>query len=183
MNITIFGSAAPLPPDPLYQAAYRLGRRLGEAGHTVITGGYVGTMEAVSKGAYDAGAHVIGVTCAEIERYRPGTANAWVKEVRPTLTLSQRIQTMLDDAQAVIALPGGPGTLAEISLAWNRLVINSLPRMPLILVGEGWRAAFGGLFNSMEVQTSQDIRSLLTFVHSADQAVEALTSSTIPTNQ
>jgi len=52
-----------------YQEALELGRLLGTAGFTVLTGGYVGTMEAVSRGAAESNAHVIGVTCDEIERF------------------------------------------------------------------------------------------------------------------
>ena len=65
MNITIFGGTKPQPGDADYREAERLGSLLARAGHTVITGGYIGTMEAVSKGAAEAGGHVIGVTCRE----------------------------------------------------------------------------------------------------------------------
>ena len=155
MHITIFGSASPDPTHLLYQQAFTLGRLLGQAGHTVLTGGYMGTMEAASRGAREAGAHVIGVTCAEIERWRAARANPWVAEEWPTQTLSERIQLMLDHSEAFIALPGGPGTLAEISLAWNRLAVDALPPMPLILVGAGWFAARAGSVGMMFVQCHQ----------------------------
>jgi len=174
MNVTIFGSASPAPTDPLYQQAFTLGHLLGQAGHTILTGGYMGTMEAASKGAREAGAHVIGVTCAEIERWRAARANPWVAEEWPTQTLSERIQMMLDHSQAFIALPGGPGTLAEISLAWNRLAVDALPPMPLILVGAGWHATFQQFFTSLEGNISPKARALLTFVDTVEQAVACL---------
>lgn len=68
MNIAVFGGSQPKEGDPAYAEAYELGSLLAQAGHTVLTGGYIGTMEAVSRGAAEAGGHVIGVTCEEIER-------------------------------------------------------------------------------------------------------------------
>ena len=67
MNITVFGGSQPKEGDAAYAEAYQLGKLLAEAGHAVLTGGYIGTMEAASKGANEAGGHVIGVTCTDIE--------------------------------------------------------------------------------------------------------------------
>ena len=55
MNITIFGGSLPQTGSKGYQEAYNLGQLLAQAGHSVITGGYIGTMEAVSRGAAEAG--------------------------------------------------------------------------------------------------------------------------------
>jgi len=51
-----------------------------------------GTMEAVSRGAAEAGGHVIGVTCEDIEKWRPIGANAWVKEEWRKKTLTERLE-------------------------------------------------------------------------------------------
>jgi len=83
MIIAVYGSAKPTAGDALYEEARRLGALLARQGHTVMTGGYCGTMEAVSRGAAEAGGNTIGVTCAEIERYRPGGANPWVQVDEP----------------------------------------------------------------------------------------------------
>ncbi len=91
MKITVFGSARPNPGDPDYAQAMQLGQMIAKAGHTVLTGGYVGTMEAVSRGANEAGGHVIGVTCDEVEKYRPGGANPWVMEEWHFRTLFERL--------------------------------------------------------------------------------------------
>ena len=48
MKVTIFGGASALPGEPGYYEAEKLGRLLAQAGHTVLTGGYMGTMEAAS---------------------------------------------------------------------------------------------------------------------------------------
>jgi uncharacterized protein (TIGR00730 family) len=139
MNITVFGGSGPKPGSSSYLEAYELGKLLGAAGHTVLTGGYIGTMEAVSRGANEAGGHVVGVTCDEIELWRKVKKNAWVQEERHFQTLEQRLYELVHACDAAIALPGGPGTLTEIALTWNLMIVDSIPRKPLILVGEGWK--------------------------------------------
>ena len=84
-RVTVFGGSKPKKGEIAYQDALILGTLLGQAGFTVITGGYIGTMEAVSRGASQAGGHVIGITCDEIESWRPVVPNPWINE---ELTLS-----------------------------------------------------------------------------------------------
>ena len=76
-------------------------------------------MEAVSRGASEAGGHVIGVTCVDIENWRKVGANRWVKEEWRKQTLIERLQALVEGCDAALALPGGPGTLTEVSLMWN----------------------------------------------------------------
>ena len=57
MKISIFGGSHPKPGDQAYEEAMLLGRLLAIAGHTILTGGYIGTMEAASRGASEAGGH------------------------------------------------------------------------------------------------------------------------------
>lgn len=174
MNITIFGGAQPQPGTPAYQEAYLLGKLLAEAGHTVLTGGYIGTMEAVSRGAHEAGGHVVGVTCEEIEKWRNVGANRWVKEERRKKTLLERLQALIEGCDAAIALPGGPGTLTEIALTWNLMIIGALHRRPLVLVGDGWQSVFDQAFTRLEDYTPAGQRELLSFAKDVRTAVEIL---------
>ena len=174
-TITVFGSATPKEGEPDYEAAYRLGYLLGQAGYTVMTGGYAGTMEAVSRGAVDGGGRTIGVTCAEIERYRPLDANPWVQKVVSTETLTERLHHLTTSADAAIALPGGVGTLLEITLTWNLLVIHAIPPMPLILVGSGWQKSFEAILAAQERYITPAARDLLRFVPNVKIAMQALT--------
>lgn len=163
MKIAVFGSARPQPNDPDYETAYQLGRLIGQGGHTLLTGGYMGVMEAASRGAAEVGGHVVGVTCEEIERWRPVGANRWVSEEWRKQTLIERINTLVRACDAAIALPGGAGTLAEISLMWNMLLIDAIPPKPLILIGEGWRGVFDKLFEGMNGYLSEHERKWLSF--------------------
>jgi len=176
MNITVFGGSQPQPGSPAYSEAYELGSLLAQAGHTVLTGGYIGTMEAVSRGANEAGGHVIGVTCSDIEAWRPIKPNVWVKEERRFATLQERLNELVLACDAAIALPGGPGTLTEIALTWNLMIVNSMPPKPLILTGAGWRSVMESLFASFKVYIPQNQRDLLQFAPDIQEAVNLLSN-------
>lgn len=171
MNITVFGGSNPQPGSPAYAQACELGRLLALAGHTVLTGGYIGTMEAVSKGANEVGGHVVGVTCDEIEAWRKVRANAWVQEERRFQTLEQRLNELVHACDAAIALPGGPGTLTEIALTWNLMIVSAIPLKPLILLGAGWRSVMDVFFNSFDAYVPAYQRGLLRFAADVQTAV------------
>jgi uncharacterized protein (TIGR00730 family) len=174
MNITVFGGAQPKEDSSAYEEARELGKLLAERGHAVLTGGYFGTMEAVSRGASEAGGHVIGVTCQDIEDWRGSKANAWVKEERKKKTLFERLQALIEGCDAAIALPGGAGTLAEISLMWNLMIVESLPPRPLILVGSGWQSTFDQFFKEFNTYMPIRQQELLYFTEDVKTAVEKI---------
>jgi len=174
MNISVFGGAQPQPDSPEYESARALGALLAQRGHTVLTGGYIGVMEAVSRGAHEAGGHVIGVTCEDIEAWRKVSRNPWVKEEWRKKTLLERMQALIEGCDAAIALPGGIGTLAEISLMWNLMVVESLHRRPLILVGSGWQSTLDQFFTSFEYYMPMRQRDDLLFAEDIHTAVEFL---------
>lgn len=172
MNITVFGGAQPQEYTAAYEEARELGRMLAERRHAVLTGGYMGTMEAVSRGASEAGGHVIGVTCIDIEEWRGTAPNQWVKEEWRKKSLIERMQALIQGCDAAIALPGGAGTLAEISLMWNLMIVESLPPRPLILVGSGWQSTFDQFFKEFESYMPLRQRELLYFAKDVKTAVE-----------
>ncbi|MBL8091874.1 MAG: LOG family protein [Anaerolineales bacterium] len=174
MNITIFGGAQPQAGSEAYEEARLLGSLLAQKGHTVITGGYMGTMEAISRGANEAGGHVIGVTCIDIENWRGSKLNQWVKEEIRKQTLIERLHVLTSHCDAAMALSGGAGTLTEISLMWNLMVIESLPRKRLILIGDGWKNTLNSFFNSFESYTTAHHRELLYFAGDVKEAVKLL---------
>jgi uncharacterized protein (TIGR00730 family) len=176
-RVTVFGGSAPRPHEPAYQEALRLGSLLSAQGYTVLTGGYMGTMEAVSRGASEAGGHVIGVTCEEIERWRPIRANAWVQEEWLKPTLKERLFALIEECDAAIALPGGPGTLAEFSIMWNLLIIAALPPRPLILVGAGWRETVETLYYAQADYIPSHQQEFLSFATTVEEAMEILQTS------
>jgi uncharacterized protein (TIGR00730 family) len=174
MNVTVFGGAQPKAGSAAYEEARELGKMLAERGHVVLTGGYMGTMEAVSRGASEAGGHVVGVTCEDIEVWRGTKANAWVKEERRKKSLIERLQALIEGCDAAIALPGGAGTLTEISLMWNLMIVESLPPRPLTLVGSGWQSTFDQFFKEFNAYMPTHQRELLYFAKDVKTAVERI---------
>ncbi|MFZ3071111.1 MAG: LOG family protein [Anaerolineaceae bacterium] len=174
MIIAVYGSANTKPDEPLYQNALELGRLLAQAGHTVMTGGYCGTMEAVSRGAADAGGKTIGVTCEEIDSWRPGGANPWVQVEISTPTLTKRLDYLTRQPDAMIALPGGIGTLCEITLALNLMAIASTPAKPCILIGPEWQSTYQTFFSQNGAYISEADQARLYFAPDASNAVSLL---------
>ena len=174
MNITVFGGSQAREGGAAYAQARELGRLLAEAGHSVLTGGYIGTMEAVSRGVGEAGGHVIGVTCDEIEAWRPVKPNAWVQEERRFANIQQRMDGLIRGCDAAIALPGGPGTLTEVALSWNLMIIHSIPVKPLVLIGPGWKKVMRAFLDSFEDYLSHDQAKLIKIARDHFEACEMI---------
>ena len=182
MIISIFGSASPTPDSELYKDAQQLGKLLAEAGHTVMTGGYCGTMEAVSRGAVEAGSHSIGVTCRQIEEYRPLGPNSWVREAIHTDTLTERIEVLTSKADAFMALPGEIGTLAEIAMVFNKMVIAAIPTDTLILIGEGWKQTFKAFLKGQAENINLKTRQIPQFAANPQEALILLNNKSQENN-
>lgn len=168
-RVTVFGSSRVLPDEVVYQDAVRLGRLLAEAGYTLYTGGYSGVMEAVSRGAVEAGGRAVGVTVSSwAARFQP---NQWIGEEIAMPDLFQRI-SRLTATDAYVAMPGGLGTLGEVALTWNLFQTHSIPRRPLVLVGSAWRDALECLRGAVRIEP-RDLE-LIRLVRSVEDAVSAI---------
>ncbi len=169
--IGVYGSANTQPGTPDYEDAYALGTRLAQAGYAVMTGGYGGTMGAVSEAAAEAGGHVIGVTVGAWTTYglQP---NAFLHEEIHKPTLAERLNHLIVAPDAYVVLRGGIGTLAELALAWSLLQVAEVPARPLLLVGSMWRE-FVMHFAAISTITERDLR-LIQVVDDGRDVVGAL---------
>jgi uncharacterized protein (TIGR00730 family) len=174
-KVTVFGGSQPTPGTYPYEQACQLGKRLAELGCQVITGGYIGTMEAVSKGANEVGGYVIGITCDEIERWRPVGPNPFLNQEIRVPTLRQRLYTLIDMCDIALALPGGIGTLAEISAMWTQLDINAISPKPLILIGDEWRNVIRCFHLYMEAYISSRQLDWIQYAPTVENAIEHIT--------
>jgi hypothetical protein len=91
-------------------------------------------MEAVSRGAREAGGHVIGVT-AEVFK---SAANAWVVEEIRVQTWQERLFKLVELGAGYVVLPGGTGTLVELAVVWEWLNKGFLHAKPLVIFGDFW---------------------------------------------
>ncbi|MBC7815027.1 MAG: LOG family protein [Burkholderiales bacterium] len=171
-TIAVFGSAVPKPEEMDYQHAYELGRALCASGYQVMTGGYSGVMEAVSKGGCEVGGHVIGVTTALFDATRPNGANQWVKQEIKYLTLRERLIHMIVEPDGYVAMPGGLGTLNELVMVWELMRVDDIPRRPLICYGQYWERMLANFVESPYIQPT--FWDLLTFADTPEEAVAAL---------
>jgi uncharacterized protein (TIGR00730 family) len=167
----VFGSNSPQEDDLDYAAARELGRLLARAGYVVATGGYFGTMEAASRGAKEAGGHVIGVTTSIFDEIRLHP-NGYLDEEIKFPTLFQRLHHLVTMADVWVALPGGIGTLSEVVLTWSLMQTNEMPRQPFVLVGEQWRKTIGDFSNDTYVRPQY--RELLRYASDVQQVLDLL---------
>jgi uncharacterized protein (TIGR00730 family) len=172
--VSVFGASSARPGDAVYEEAERLGRLLALAGAAVATGGYSGVMEAVSKGAAEAGGWTIGYTCAALERWHGGGPNPWVRQEVRCQTLRQRAARLLHAGRALIALPGGVGTFSEVGQAWSLLQTGALQTRPLILVGKGWRKTMETFLAEAGGYVASRDAALLGFASTAEGAAAML---------
>ena len=135
-TIAVFGSSTARPGDETYGLGLELGAALARAGAAVMTGGYGGVMEACSRGASEAGGHVVGVTVELFERRGP--VNRWVNERLHTSDLFERLRTLVDRADGFIAAPGSVGTMTELFLAWTLISVRAHAAPPVVLLGPSW---------------------------------------------
>src|SRR3990172_6321189 len=174
---SVFGGSAPKPRSAAYDEAVVMGRLLAQAGYTVATGGYTGVMEAASRGAAEAGGHVIGVTCRLIENWREGFGpNQWVKEEIKFASLRERLYHLVEFCDAAIALGGGVGTLSEVALTWSLLQTGEIKPKPLILVGPLWRDTMDTFISHADGFIRPQHREMLSFAADVDAALTFLTT-------
>jgi uncharacterized protein (TIGR00730 family) len=136
--IAVFGSSTVQESDPAWRLGYALGGALARAGAGVMTGGYGGAMAACSRGAHEAGGHVVGVTVELFEKRGP--VNRWVHEHVHTPDLFERLRVIVNRADGFVTLPGSIGTLTELFLSWTLLSVNGRAAAPLVLLGDQWPA-------------------------------------------
>jgi len=131
--VSVFGSARTAPGSPDYLLATDVGRRLGEAGFAVITGGGPGAMEAANRGAHEAGARSIGLNIDL--PFEQGGASQWVDQSLDFHYFFCRKVMFVRYANAFVALPGGLGTLDELFEALCLIQTQKVRSFPVILVG------------------------------------------------
>ena len=174
MRVSVFGGSSPKPGEIAYEDAYRLGKLLGEEGFIVLNGGYIGTMEAVSRGAVEGGGRVIGVTCDQIEAWRPVAPNAWITEKMHFVTLRERLNALIDTCDAALVLPGGIGTLAELATMWSQLQTGAITHKLLILIGSEWEDVMHLFMDKFDDYIPEMYRPLLEYADSVDHAFDML---------
>lgn len=132
--ITVFGSARPQAGEADYEEARRLGEELARRGFQVCTGGYTGVMEAVSRGAKEAGGRTIAITST----FFRSQANRWVDEEHAASTWEERLFELIRFGEGFVACKGGTGTLVELAVVWEMLNKGVMAGKPFVTLGDFW---------------------------------------------
>jgi uncharacterized protein (TIGR00730 family) len=133
----MFGSARIAPDDPMYAVAVDIARRLSDEGFAVISGGGPGIMEAANKGAFEGLSPSVGLN---IQLPREQTPNTWQNISLSFRHFFARKVAFVKHADAYVVLPGGFGTLDELTEALVLIQTGKSRRIPIILVGTSfWR--------------------------------------------
>jgi uncharacterized protein (TIGR00730 family) len=134
--VTVFGSSRPREGEADYEEARILGRALAKHGFSVCSGGYGGVMEAVSRGAKEAGGKTCGVTA---EFFKSAKLNPWVDVEVRMKTWEERLFELIRRADGFVACKGGTGTLVELAVVWEMLNKSAMAGKPFAVLGGFWQ--------------------------------------------
>ncbi|MCA9816668.1 MAG: LOG family protein [Candidatus Obscuribacterales bacterium] len=177
--VTIFGSARIMPETHDYDRVRKLAKKLSEMGCGVITGGGPGLMQAANEGVADVHGHgshrSVGI---RVDLPFEQNANPFVGKVYNHKTFFSRLHHFMIISDAFIVVPGGIGTLLELSMVWQLLQVRRLYGTPLILVGEMWEklvdwARIAMVESEHELASSVDL-TIPTCVKSSQEAIELI---------
>ena len=166
--VTIFGGSKCGEKSVEYAQARRAGQLLAEAGYTICTGGYLGVMEAASRGAHERGGHVLGIVMNQFK----GEPNRFLTDKVATPHFYDRLQHLITRSLGFIAIRGGMGTVTELSLVWNKLQTRVLEQRPLVLVGDCWKEVVNCWQENLVVSNS-DV-AFLDFAENAEVAAQII---------
>jgi uncharacterized protein (TIGR00730 family) len=134
--VTVFGSARFTEEHPYYRMAREVGRQLGRAGFTVMTGGGPGVMEAANRGARDVGAQSVGCNIKLPKEQQP---NAYLDKFVEFRYFFVRKMMLVKYSYAFIAPPGGFGTMDEVFETATLIQTGKIQEFPVVLMGrEYW---------------------------------------------
>ncbi len=174
--VTIFGSARIKPTNPYYKQAEEIAERLVQQGYGVITGGGPGIMEAGNKGAMKAGGKSVGLNI-----YLPHEqkGNIYIDPDK-LITFDYffvRKVIFVKYSQGFIVMPGGFGTIDELSEALTLIQTKKIGRFPIVLVGKKfWVGMIDWIKKVLvtEGMISAEDLDLFSLVDTPEEAVKAI---------
>lgn len=134
-TITIFGSSIPQYGDEQYNTAEKLGELLAIKGFNICSGGNLGIMEAVSRGAVRHGANATGITL----NTAGFTSNKFLTEEIICSSLFERITKLIQYGDGYVILQGGTGTLLELAAVWELMNKEMLSPKPIACHSAMWK--------------------------------------------
>jgi len=174
--VTIYGSARISADDEIYAQAEEIAHRLGKAGFSIITGGGPGIMEAANKGACEAGVASVGLN---IELPEEQICNAYTTKSITFHHFFARKVMLVKYAIAFVIMPGGLGTLDELTEVLTLIQTHKIKPFPVILFNaEYWMGFLDWLQSSVLAKglISEEDFDLLRVCDHPDEVSEAVQS-------
>lgn len=175
--VTVFGSARFGVDHPYYQMARDVGRRLAQAGFTVMTGGGPGIMEAANRGAKDVKGASVGCNIALPKEQKP---NEYLDRWVTFKYFFVRKLMLVKYSYAFIACPGGYGTLDEVFECATLMQTGKIQDFPLVLMGRSyWEPMMAFLRDRLVRDKAIDQTDLdhIIVSDSAEEVVESITET------
>ncbi len=174
--VTIFGSARVKPNNPYYKIAEDIAEQLVQQGYGVITGGGPGIMEAGNKGAHKAGGKSVGLNI-----YLPHEqkGNIYIDPDK-LITFDYffvRKVMFVKYSQGFIVMPGGFGTMDELSEALTLIQTKKIGRFPIVMVGKKfWAGMMEWIKTTLveEKMISEEDLDLINIVDTPEEAVAVI---------
>ena len=178
-RVTIFGSARAKPGTFVYDEVKRVAAALAELGCDIITGGGPGLMQAANEGATAANApernRSVGI---RVELPFEQEANPFVEQAFEHKTFFTRLHHFVLTSDAFVVVPGGIGTVLELTMIWQLLQVKHVQDAPLILVGKMWVGlvewAREHLLSSQPPLANPEDLAIPRCVNTADEAIALL---------
>jgi len=172
--VSIYGSARTTKNDELYSQTEEIARRLGELGFSIITGGGPGVMEAANNGALKAGVTSVGLN---IELPEEQVCNEYTTK---SITFSHffvRKVMLVKYATAFIIMPGGLGTLDELTEVLTLIQTHKIKPLPVVLFNSNyWEGFLDWLQKSVLAGgfISEEDLNLLRVCNTSDEVIEVV---------
>ena len=172
--VAIFGSARLKEGHPYFATTETIARKLSDSGFSVLSGGGPGIMEAANKGAVAGKSPSVGLNI--LLPFEQG-GNAYQDVSMMFQHFFARKTMFVRHAAAYVVMPGGFGTLDELSEALTLIQTGKIRRFPVILVGsEFWGGLIDWMKNTMvkeKVISPGDV-NLFKVIDDPDQVVAAI---------
>ncbi len=172
--VSIFGSARTPPDHAYYTLTEEIARKLSDSGFSVISGGGPGIMEAANKGAYFGKSPSIGLN---IQLPHEQSGNAYQDISQTFKHFFARKVMFVKFAAAYVVMPGGFGTLDELSEALTLIQTGKIPRIPIILVGANFWSGlidwFKATLTEQGMIAAEDI-DLMQIIDTPQEVVDAI---------
>lgn len=169
--VTVFGSARFKEGHKYYELAREVGKAISHLGFTVMTGGGPGIMEAANRGAREAGGRSVGCNIILPHEQQPNPyLDKWVN-IRFFFV---RKLLLSKYSYAYVVMPGGFGTLDELSEAMTLVQTGKMLQFPIIVMGLDYHKNLREFFEKMleESTISKEDMDLLLFTDSVDEAMQ-----------